>query len=451
MGKGCSDTTPVKSHLLRILGAGFGLAVILGAAVGGEILRLPGAVAQLLPSPGLFFLAWALGGAFAGVSALSFAELGTRLPRSGGLTVFAGAALGPFAGFVVGWGDFLASAFTVSAFALVLGELAAAMGLPGPARCWGALAILLLGMLQWSGLRLGALVQDLTSAGKGVLLLALGLCALFLPGAPPGPRPPAAEGAGGWLAFAGAMQLVVFAYDNYYSSVYFGEEYTDPRSQIPRSLASGVLLVTGLYLTISWAMVHALPYAALTSDLPGRDLAALVAGAFGARLVRAVMLMALLSAMNATLLIASRVLYALGAAGLAGEGATAVNAGGTPTNGLLATLALALAGLALPGFETAIAFMSPFVLINYALCFLSLVVLRGRDPDPGGIFRAPLFPWTPGLSLLASLALLAGSFAADGRVALGSVGLLVLAWPLFHWVRRAGTAPADAVPEPDQG
>ena len=47
--------------------------------------------------------------------------------------------------------------------------------------------------------------------------------------------------------------------------------------------------------------------------------------------------------------------------------------------------------------------------------------------------------------------LLAGSFAADGRVALGSVGLLVLAWPLFHWVRRAGTAPADAVPEPDQG
>ena len=51
----------MKSHLLRILGAGFGLAVILGAAVGGEILRLPGAVAQLLPSPGLFFLAWAGG------------------------------------------------------------------------------------------------------------------------------------------------------------------------------------------------------------------------------------------------------------------------------------------------------------------------------------------------------------------------------------------------------
>ena len=111
-------------------------------------------------------------------------------------------------------GDFLASVFTVSAFALALGELVADMGLPGPARLWAALAILVLSLPQWSGLRWGALLQDLTSLGKGVMLLALGLGALLLPGAPPGPRPPASGG--GLLAFAGAMQLVVFAYDNYY-------------------------------------------------------------------------------------------------------------------------------------------------------------------------------------------------------------------------------------------
>jgi amino acid transporter len=187
-------------------------------------------------------------------------------------------------------------------------------------------------------------------------------------------------------------------------------------------------VVTVLYLTLSWAMVHALPFGTLTeSDLPGADLAARIAGG-GARLTRALMLLALLSAMNATLLIASRVFYALGSAGLAGEHAADVNAGGTPTTGLLATLALALAGLVLPSFETAIAFMSPFVLM-----------LRRRDPDPGGVYRAPLFPWTPGLCLLVSLVMLAGSFAADGRLALGSVGLLVLAWPLFRWTRRART------------
>lgn len=411
--------------------------MILGAAVGGEILRLPGAVAGLLPSPALCFMAWALGGVYSGISALSFAELGTRLPRSGGLPVFADAALGPFAGFVVGWGDFLASAITVSAFALVLGELATAAGLPGAGRLWAALAILLLSLPQWPGLRWGAALQAVTSAGKGVLLLALGIAALLLPGAPAAPRPPGA-GSGGFLAFMGAMQLVLFAYDNYYSAVYFGEEYTDPRRQLPRALASGVLLVTGLYLILSWAMVHALSYGTLTgSDLPGAELAARVVGRGGARLARAVMLIAVLSVMNATLLIASRILYALGRAGLAGERATDVNPGGTPTTGLLVTLALALAGLGLPSFETAIVFMSPLILVNYTLCFLSLLVLRRRAPDPDGVFLAPLFPWTTGLSMLVSLVLLAGSFAASGRLGLGAVGLLFLAWPLYRLTRRS--------------
>ena len=438
----------MKNSLLRILGAGFGLAVILGAAVGGEILRLPGAVAARLPSPALCWMAWALGGAYSGVSALSFAELGTRLPRSGGLPVFADAALGPFAGFVVGWGDFLACAFTVSAFAMMLGELAAAAGLPGPARLWAVLAVLLVSLPQWPGLRWGVLLQALTSAGKGLLFLALGLAALLLPGAPPGPRVAAVPGAGGLLAFMGAMQLVLFAYDNYYSAVYFGEEYTDPGRQIPRALASGVLLVTGLYLVLSWAMVHALPYAVLTgSDLPGADLAARVAGPGGARLLRAGLVLALVSVMNATLLIASRVLYALGRAGLAGARATDVNPGGTPTTGLLVTLALALAGLGLPSFETAIGFMSPFLLINYTFCFLSLLVLRRRRPHPPGIFRTPLFPWTTGLSLLVTLVLLAGSLAASGRLALGSVGLLVLAWPLFRMTVRGRMARARNGPE----
>ena len=423
----------------------------LGAAVGGEILRLPGAVALRLPSPGLFFLAWVLGGVYAGVSALSFAELGTRLPRSGGLTVFAGASLGPFAGFVVGWGDFLASALTVSAFGLVLGELVTSMGLPGPGRLWAALSILVLSMPQWSGLRWGAVLQDVSSAGKALLLLALGLGALLLPGAPSAPRPQGPEGADGILAFLGAMQLIIFAYDNYYSAVYFGEEYTEPRHQIPRSLGSGVLLVTGLYLVLSWAMVHALSYAALTgSDLPGAALAAQLAGGGGVHLTRAVMLLALVSAMNATLLIASRILYAMGRQGFAFAHATDVNAGGTPTTGLLATLALALAGLGLPSFETAIAFMNPFVLFNYACCFLSLLVLRRRCPDPAGTFRAPLFPWTPGLCLLVSIVLLAGSFVADGWLALGSMGLLVLAWPLYLWQHRPRSPREPAgLPDPE--
>src|SRR5262249_53751332 len=62
--------------LLRVLGVAFGVAVAVGNTIGSGILRTPGEVAALLPSPALFLGVWALGGVYAFLSALSIAELG---------------------------------------------------------------------------------------------------------------------------------------------------------------------------------------------------------------------------------------------------------------------------------------------------------------------------------------------------------------------------------------
>lgn len=433
-----TEPAPPVGRLLRILGLGFGLAVVVGATVGGEILRLPGPVAKAIPDPRLFLFAWVLGGAYAGLCALSFAELGTRIPRSGGLTAFAEAGLGPFPGFVVGWGDFLASAFTVGAYALLVGDLAKEFGLPGPPRLLAALAVLFIGALQWPGLRLGSLLQDASSAVKGLLLLGLATLGLFLAPAEAGPfeQPIAATGP---VAFLGAMQLVIFAYDNYYAAVYFGDEYRDPARQLPRALLGGVALVTLLYLLMAWGFSRGLSHGQLAgSDFPGSDIGRRLFGAAGARLVAGILLLSLLSGMNATALIASRILYALGVEGLAGRHSTNVNRGGTPTTGLAATLALSLTGLVLPSFEMAVQFMSPFVLLNYACCFTALLVLRRREPAPPGVFRTPLFPASTLLGLLGSLLFLAGSLVAEPRLGASSLGLVLLALPVFHLLRRRG-------------
>lgn len=439
--------TPPPGRLLRVLGLGFGLAVGVGATVGGEILRLPGAVARALPGPGPFLGAWLLGGLYAGLCALSFAELGTRLPRTGGLTAFAEAGLGPFAGFVVGWGDFLASAFTVAAYGLLVGELGAALGLPLPPRALAALSVLGVGALQWPGLRPGAFVQDLTSAAKGLLLLLLaGLGLLLGPPAGAAAAGGAAPAATGAVAFLGAMQLVLFAYDNYYAPVYFGEEYRDPAREVPRALLGGVAMVTALYLALAWGLFRGLPPGELAgSAFPGEALGLRLFGPAGARVIQGILLLSLLSAMNATALIASRILYALGAEGLAGRQATAVNPGGTPTTGLAATLALALGGLALPSFEQAVQFMSPFVLLNYGFCFSALLVLRRRDPAPAGVFRAPGQPLWVLLGLGGSAAFLVGSLLAEPRLGGAAVVLVLLAGPLL-WVlrRRAVLKPGAA-------
>lgn len=416
-----------EGRLLRILGPGFGLAVALGAAIGGEILRLPGSVAKALPSPAWQLAAWGLGGLNALLGAAVFAELQTRVPRSGGLTVFATEGLGPFAGWLVGWVDWIASAGTIGAFALLLGEIAAAR--------WPALrpapvafaAILFVGAIQWRGLRWGSVAQDVESLVKLVPLVLLAVAGCFLAAAPP-EFPVPARG-DGFLVFFAALPPVLFAYDNYYAPAYFGEEYENPRRAVPRALFTGVGCIASIYLLLAFAMARGLPPSVLAgSELPGADLAARLLGEGGRGLVQLLMLVSLLSCMNATTLLGSRILFALGRGGRLAGG---VNEGGTPAPALAFTLALACVFLLGRGFEAAVALMAPFILLNYALCFGALLRLRRRPAE--GHFQA--WAWTPWAALAVALTLLGGSLASAPKLAAGLAGGLALAWPLYRLSR----------------
>src|SRR5947209_9668809 len=104
--------------LLRILGVGFGIAVILGGTVAAGILRNPGAVAAQLGNPWLILAAWLLGGIYALLGALVVAELGTMLPQAGGFYVYTRRALGDYAGFAVGWSDWLGGSASLAYMAI---------------------------------------------------------------------------------------------------------------------------------------------------------------------------------------------------------------------------------------------------------------------------------------------------------------------------------------------
>src|SRR5215212_7044489 len=116
-----------QGHLLRILGFGFGLAVIIGNTIGAGILRTPGSIAANVPNKWLFLSVWVVGGLYALLGAISIAELGTMLPRSGGQYIFARYALGEYAGFVVGWTDWISTCGSAAAVSIVVGEFVGAL------------------------------------------------------------------------------------------------------------------------------------------------------------------------------------------------------------------------------------------------------------------------------------------------------------------------------------
>src|SRR5260370_8513747 len=98
----------------------FGISAAIGNTIAAGIVRAPGDIAQWLPNVYLFFGVWVIGGLYAVAGASSMAELGAAIPRSGGQYNFSHRALGEYAGFIVGWTDWLSPCATAAPLPIVL-------------------------------------------------------------------------------------------------------------------------------------------------------------------------------------------------------------------------------------------------------------------------------------------------------------------------------------------
>jgi APA family basic amino acid/polyamine antiporter len=112
-----------------------------------------------------------------------------------------------------------------------------------------------------------------------------------------------------------------------------------------------------------------------------------------------------------------------------------VNRGGTPAIALFLSTVVMLALVLTGTVQVVLAVTAFFFVGQYALVFLSLFILRSREPDAPRPFRAKGHPWTTGLVLLFSLAFLIAALFADTRNSAYSLMLLALSWPVFLLVR----------------
>ena len=438
-------TQPVVSRgrLLRILGVGFGLAVIIGNTIGAGILNRPGEIAAKLPNDWLFFSVWIAGGLYALLGAISIAELGTMLPRSGGQYVFARHAFGDYVGFIVGWSDWISTCGSSAFISLVIAQYAGVL-FPALAKSSMAVALAIVigfAVLQWRGLRVSSGVQNLTSLLKALAYIAL-VVACFVAGGnhqlaadvAPLPLP---QGAPLFAAIIFALQGVIYTYDGWTGVIYFSEEVRDPARDIPRSMFGGALAVIALYLLVNLAVLHVLPI----SEVAGKDLALgaaaqAVFGAMGDPLFRSLMILAMLSAVHACHLMATRVLFAMSRDGLFSKRAATVNDGGTPTVALALSALVAALFIVSGTLDQITAVIAFFFVANYTISFLAVFMLRRREPDAARPYRAWGYPWTTGLSLLGSIAFLAGAVQSDTRNSLYALVVLAASYPAFHLLKR---------------
>jgi basic amino acid/polyamine antiporter, APA family len=433
----------------------FGIAAAVGNTISAGIVRTPGDIAGRLPHAWLFLGVWIVGGLYAFFSAPAMAELGAAIPRSGGQYNFSRRAMGEYAGFVVGWSDWLSTCGTAAAVAIVIseysGNLFSILAGPEKVKIISVSIIVGFGILQWRGIRWGGTTQLLTAAIKTIGFLILAFACFFKGGSAHRatlqstasfPALPS-----GWplaVAFMLGLQAVFYSIDGWDGVIYFGEEVRNPGRDVPRAIFGSVLSVMGIYLLLNLLPLYLLPM----NEIAGNTfvlgtVAERVFGSLGDPFIRSIMVISMLSCLNANQLFCSRTLYAMSGDGLFFRQAAKVNPGGTPT---IALLLSTIAGVAfvIGSFERVIAMLSFFFVANYTLTYTSLFVLRKREPQMNRPYRAWGYPWTTGIALGGSVLFLIGSIVADRENAPWALALLILSYPVYRLMKFAARRESKA-------
>ena len=352
---------------------------------------------------------------------------------------FSRSALGDYAGFIVGWSDWLSTCGTLAVIAMVVGEYTAVLipRLAGRDKSIALAVTLVFAALQWRGIRWGSFTQNVTSLLKTLIFALIAIAAFTFGGnTSAGTALPAPHGFALFGALIIALQGVLYTYDGWYGVIYFGEEVRDPKRDVVRSMLGGVLLIIAIYLVVNLAYVYVLPMSQLAGEnFAAGAVATKIFGAYGDKTIRVLAILSLLSTINAYTLTAPRILYAMSCDELFARRANRVNKGGTPTVTLFISTVVAVLFISFRSFEQVLAALAFFFVANYTMAYLSLIVLRRREPDLPRPYRAWGYPWTTGIVLLGSIAFLVGAVLSDKRDSIFALAILAVSVPIYLVVR----------------
>ena len=444
-------------RLPRKLGLWSTIAVLIGSTIGSGIFRTPADIARHIDTVPTFALAWIAGGLVALAGALTFAELASMYPRSGGIYVYVREAFGRLPAFLFGWAELLilrpaaygAIAVTSSEYAWrVIGAEhgQAVIGLGSfelsRAQALAIAMIVVVGLVNRRGVEFGAVIQNLSTVLKvGALLVLIALGLLLTPGALP-VHPPAAAAANA-PAFVLGMVAILWAYDGWCDVGFVSGEIRDPQRTLPRVFILGTGAVVGLYLAINFVYLKVVPLAQMVgSPLIAADVAAALIGPVGVTLVSAAVVISTFGTLNGSMMTGPRVFYAMAEDRLFFSALARVHPRyGTPTGSIMLSVALGAVFVSVRSFaelaEHFVIGIWPF----YALSVAAVFVLRRKHPDLPRPYRTWGYPVVPLLFLAASLFLLINYAVQQPLVFAIDLGILGLGVPVYWWwSRRADRA-----------
>lgn len=454
-------TTDADAQLVRAIGVWGATLLVIGNVLGSGIFLTTGIMAQELPSTTLVLAAWAVGGLLAMAGGLTYAEMGSMYPRSGGLYVFLSEAYGSVLGFLFGWACLLviltgsvaavavgfAEYFSYFFPALGTDRVLATVTLP-----WGdwtlsagqlvaAASLIVITGVNYVGVRQGNLTNTFLTAVKIGGLVAIPLLAVaymrvdpvWTPVVPPGAARPL-------VSFGVIMIAVMWTFEGWYYVAFAAGEIRDAARTVPRALILGTIALTVIYLAVNLAYVYSLSLEEMSgvTRIAERAVSALV-GPAGAALVAGSVVISTFGCNVAGVIAASRVCFAMAADRRFFPAAARVHpVYRTPHVALLITSAWSVVLTLSGGYEALFTYVTFASVLFGTLGGVAIFVLRARRPGHPRPYRTFGYPVVPALFVVGSFALVWNTLMERPTASIAGLGLVALGLPFYmYWSRPA--------------
>lgn len=383
---------------------------------------------------------WAVGGVTALSGALTYAELGSTLPRSGGEYNFLTQIYHPAAGFISGWiSATIGFAAPTALAAITFGKyLSAVFPFINPTVS-GCLLVIVLTTVHTSTHRNSGELQRVFTTLKVIsILIFCGAALLLVDKAQPVRFLPAPHD--GDMIFSGAFAVALiyvnYAYTGWNAATYITSEIDSPKRTLPLVLVGGTALVMVLYLLINFTFLYVAPMHAMTGKLEVGYIAAQYAfGSHGAKIMAFILSCLLMSTVSAMIIAGPRVLQVIGEDFLPLRFLARTNNDGLPMVAIAAQSIVAIVFILTSTFEKILVFSGFTLAISSLFTVAGIYVLRWRDPGRDRPYKTPGYPLTPLVYLVLTLWTLAYIVVNQPAEALFGFGLIALGG-IFYLLSR---------------
>ena len=442
--------------------------LVISFVIGMGIFRTPANVAAVSPTSFVFFMSWIAGGLVALCGALTYAEIGSRLPVTGGYYKVISYAYHPSVAFAINCIILVSNAASSAAVALVGSEYITGVILPAsndPAYLKIAanaehvrmiqisiaiISIVIFYGINMMGLRLSAKTQTVLTIIKVSLILLL-VTPLFFASGNSSTLPVATVHNQTLIeyvkAFGIGLVAVSFTFGGYQQTINLGADVDKPNRNIPRGIFMGIFIIVGLYLLINYAYVKVIGFENLKTS---KNIAAIMAskmfGQSSEKILSVLIFLGVLAYVNGQLLSNPRVMYAMSDDKLLPGFLQNKNSKGALTWAVTFFAALTiLVVFWQKEFDKILSFTIFLDSFGMALSAGSIFVLRNRTANLNntGIYQMKLYPLLP-IIFISSYIFVAISIAVDNyKTALTAIGVFTAFLILYFAAYKKQLKPVD--------